>query len=321
MLTYLKYLLKRLGSSILTFLIVSVFIFILMELAPGDPAQMILGVNYTQQQYTDKVAELGLDQPGVVRYLEWLGSYVKGDMGTSYYNNENVTQSVISHLLPTLYLATASMIVIMLIAIPLGIFSAKHKNSPIDGTIVSLSLLGISIPTFLLSIVLIFFFGVTLNILPTSGYFPLEDGVGKSLRYMVLPVLSLSILNIAYITRMTRSAMLDVLGTDYIKTAKAKGLKGTLIFYKHALKNSFNTILTVLGQTYGGLIAGAAVVEMIFNIPGIGQLLISVVGKRDYPTILGIVMTICLIFIIINLVVDLLYGVFDPRVKITSKAK
>lgn len=317
-----KYLIKRIASSILTFILVSFVVYLLID-TTSDPAKQVLGTDYTEEQYQAKLVEFGLDEPFLLRYVKWLGNFVTGDMGHSFTEKSEagiVFDQVISGLKPTLALATISIIVVLAIALPLGIFAAKHRNGIGDGAVISISLLGISIPVFVLCALFLFIFAAKLKVLPVAGYKPpSEYGFAEFIKYMILPVLSLSILNVAYVTRMTRSAMLDVLGTDYIKTAKAKGLKPGPIFYKHALKNAFNIILTVIGQTYGSMLAGAAVVEMFYNIPGMGVLLIKYINKSDYNMILGFVMTICLIFIIINLVTDFLYGVFDPRVRITGK--
>ena len=318
-----KYLLKRLGTSIITFVLVSFVVYFLID-ATGDPARQALGTDYTEEQYQAKLEEYGLDAPFLARYGTWLILFVMGDMGQSFIDKGEtgvVAKQVISGLGPTFALASISMVVVLVIAIPLGIFAAKHKNGVGDGAVVSASLLGISVPVFVLCAVLMFIFAAKWKVLPVAGYrSPLEGGAGEFIRYMILPVASLSVLNIAYVTRMTRSAMLDVLGTDYIKSAKAKGLRQSKVFYKHALKNAFNVILTVIGQTFASMLAGAAVVETFFNIPGMGVLLIKYINKSDYNMILGFVMTICLIFIVINLVVDLLYGVFDPRVRVAGKA-
>jgi peptide/nickel transport system permease protein len=219
-------------------------------------------------------------------------------------------------------LAVWAQLLAIVIALPLGIFAARKKGKIADSSVIMVSLLGISTPSFLLSLLLVILFSVNLKWLPVAGYKPLgEFGLVTHLKYIILPVISLAMMQAAMLTRMTRAAMIDVLNNDYIKTAKAKGVKEWIILYKHALKNAMIPILTTIGQTFATLLSGAAVVETVFGIPGVGQLIVSSVTKRDYPVIQGIVLIISLIYILLNFVIDLLYGVIDPRIRITGKAK
>ncbi|RJS59350.1 ABC transporter permease [Bacillus sp. PK3_68] len=310
------YLLKRVVSLIPVLFVVSIVIFLILHLTPGDPASVILGQEATKQQVNELREKLGLNLPLYQQYLHWITGVFRGDLGTSYFMNESVTQSILSHLKPTLSLAILGELVALLLAIPIGIKAAKHRGSAIDQSMMSLSLLGLSIPVFLFSLFLILLFGVGLKWLPVAGYQPLSSGLWNHLKYLILPATSLGIIQAALIARMTRSSMLEVLNTNYIKTARAKGVKERNVIYKHALRNAFLPILTIIGQSIGFLIAGAVITETIFNIPGIGQLTINSVTRRDYTVIQGVVLFVTLTYVFVNLIIDLLYGVIDPRVRL-----
>lgn len=316
-----KYLCKRLISVVFTLLILSVFIFSIIHLTPGDPARTMLGSDATQESVDALRTQLGLDRPLVQQYISWVGNALQGNLGQSYFRNEPVLAAIGEHLGPTLALSVWAQLLATLIAIPAGIIAAKHRGKAIDSTVIACSLIGISLPSFLLSMFLVIIFGINLGWLPPSGYKDLSAGLGQHLRYIVLPVVALACMQAALLTRMTRSSMIDVINTDYIKTARAKGVKERIIFGKHAFRNALNPILTTIGQSFGTLISGAAVIETVFNIPGIGQLVVNSVLKRDYPVIQGVVLVASLIYVVINLAVDLLYGVVDPRVRVTGKAK
>ena len=313
-----KYLLKRLGTSIITFVLVSFVVYFLID-ATGDPARQALGTDYTEEQYQAKLEEYGLDAPFLARYGTWLIHFVMGDMGQSFIDKGEtgvVAKQVISGLGPTFALASISMVVVLVIAIPLGIFAAKHKNGVGDGAVVSASLLGISVPVFVLCAVLMFIFAAKWKVLPVAGYrLPLEGGAGEFIRYMILPVASLSVLNIAYVTRMTRSAMLDVLGTDYIKSAKAKGLRQSKVFYKHALKNALLPVITSMGMTFGAGLGGAVIVETVFGMPGVGMLIVNSIRQKDTPTVMAATLFLAFLFCLVMLIVDILYAYIDPRIK------
>lgn len=317
----INYLWKRLLSVLSVVFILSVFIFALIYMTPGDPARIILGVTATEEQVQTLHAEMGLDEPLYTQYLSWIAGIFHGDWGHSYYRDEQVLDSILDHLGPTMALSILAQIIAILIAIPAGVASAKNRGNHKDGIIVTASLLGLSLPSFLLSLFLILIFGVNLNLLPVAGYKPLSAGLWLHLRYLIMPAVALGAMQAALITRMTRSSMLEILHTDYIRAARAKGVKKKTILYAHALRNAFNPILTVIGQTFGTLISGAAVVETVFNIPGIGQLLVSSVLDRDYSIVQGVVLMITLIYVFINFAIDLLYGVIDPRIRITGESR
>ena len=311
----LKYTLKRIFSLLPVLIVVSVVIFALIHLTPGEPASVILGPEATPEQVQELRKQLGLDRPIHTQYISWVQGVLQGDFGTSYFMREPVTKSIMDHLKPTISVATLGMIVSLIIAIPIGIAAANRRGTLTDQTIMGFSLLGMSIPSFLLGLLLILFFGVRLGVLPVAGYQPLSSGLWNHLKYLIMPAISLGSIQAALIARMTRTSMLEVLNMNYIKTARSKGVRDRKIVYKHALRNAFLPILTVIGSTLGTLMAGAVVTETIFNIPGIGQLIINSVERRDYAVIQGVVLFITLIYVILNLIIDLLYGLIDPRVR------
>lgn len=317
--TLLSYILKRILSLIPVLFVVSLVIFMLIHITPGDPATVILGQEATEESLAELRAELGFDRPVYEQYIHWISSVLQGDFGTSYFMKEPVLQSIQEHLKPTISLAILAQIISLLIAIPLGIAAANRRGSLMDQSIMGGSLLGMSIPSFLLGLFLILFFGVKLGWLPVAGYQPLSAGLWTHLKYLIMPAISLGAIQAALIARMTRTSMLDVLNTNFIKTARAKGVKNRHIVYRHALRNAFLPILTVIGQTFGSLVAGAVVTETIFNIPGIGQMIINSVERRDYAVIQGVVLFVTLAYVFINLLIDLLYVVIDPRVRLDRK--
>lgn len=315
----LDYIIKRILSLIPVLFVVSVVIFLIIHITPGDPASIILGQEATQEQIDALREQLGLNQPVYEQYLSWVGGVFKGDFGTSIFMKQSVLSAIFEHLQPTLSLAILAQVISLFIAIPLGIAAANRRGSLADSSIMGVSLMGMSIPSFLLGLFLLLLFGVQLGWLPVAGYKPLSEGFITHLKYLIMPAISLGAIQAALIARMTRTSMLEVLNTNYIKTARAKGVKNRKIVYQHALRNAFLPILTVIGQTFGTLIAGAVVTETIFNIPGIGQLIINSVERRDYAVIQGVVLFVTFAYVFLNLLIDLLYGIIDPRVRLDKK--
>jgi len=315
------YILKRLLSMLPILAVVAVVVFLIVHLTPGDPAAVMLGDEAGEKEIAELRAQLGLDLPLVVQFFHWLANVVQGDLGRSYFSDVPVTQAFWEHLGPTVSVAIMAQIIAILIAIPIGIVAARRRGTMIDQAVMGVSLFGISVPSFLLGLFLILLFAVQLKWLPVAGYKPLSQGVWNHVRYLILPALALGFMQAALIARMTRSSMLDIIADPYIKTARAKGLKERIVIYKHALRNAFIPILTVIGETFGGLVTGAAVVETVFNIPGIGQLIISSVERRDYAVIQGTVLLITVTYVLLNLLIDLLYGIVDPRVRLNRKER
>lgn len=300
-------------------LVVAIVVFFLIHLTPGDPAAMILGPDALPEDIAALRVELGLDLPLYQQFFSWFDGLLKGDLGNSLFLDMPVLTAFMSHLGPTLSLAILAQLISIGIAIPFGIIAATKRGKALDRFFMVFALLGISIPSFLLGLLLILLFAVKLHWLPAAGYQPLDTGLWNHLKFLLLPAITLGAIQAALIARMTRSSMLDILGMNYIKTAHAKGVKERVIIYKHALRNAFIPILTVIGQSFGTLVAGAVVTEVVFNIPGIGQLIVNAIQRRDYVLIQGTVLLIAATYVLINLLVDLLYGIVDPRIKLNRE--
>ena len=314
-----KYILKRLLSMIPAVFVVSVVIFLIIHLTPGDPAAVMLGDQADPEAIAALREALGLNDPLPVQYLRWLGGVLQGDLGQSLYSDESMVSMLLSHLGPTLSLTVFALAISLIVAVPLGILAARKRGALADNAISVFSMIGISMPSFLLGLLLMFVFAVTLRWLPAAGYKTLaEDGMAEHLRYLVMPAIALGFMEAGLILRMTRSSMLEVLGSDYIRMAKAKGEKSLAITCKHAFKNALIPIVTTVGQTFMGLLSGATVVESIFNIPGIGKMTITAVQQRDYEVVQAVVLFLSMINIVVCLVIDLIYAAIDPRVRLSA---
>ncbi len=315
----LQYLFKRLLSLIPVMFVVSIAIFLIIYITPGDPASSILGLEATQQEIEELNEKMGFNEPIHKQYINWIGNVLHGDLGDSIFMKQPVTQAIKEHFSPTLSLALIAQIIAIILAVPFGIIAAYKRGSILDTFLMSISLLGMAIPGFLLGLFLMLFFSVKLKLLPVAGYRPLSIGMWAHLRYLILPGISLGAVQAALITRMTRSSMLDVLYLNYIKTARSKGIREISVLLKHALKNAALPILTIVGQSFGTLVTGAVVIESLFNIPGIGQLIMNAIERRDVAVIQGVVLFVTFIYVGVNLIVDLLYGVFDPRIRLDRR--
>jgi len=314
-----KYILKRLLSMIPAVFVVSVVIFLIIHLTPGDPAAVMLGDQADPEAIAALREALGLNDPLPVQYLRWLGGVLQGDLGQSLYSDESMISMLLSHLGPTLSLTVFALAISLIVAVPLGILAARKRGALADNAISVFSMIGISMPSFLLGLLLMLVFAVTLRWLPAAGYKTLaEDGMAEHLRYLVMPSIALGFMEAGLILRMTRSSMLEVLGSDYIRMAKAKGEKSLAITCKHAFKNALIPIVTTVGQTFMGLLSGATVVESIFNIPGIGKMTITAVQQRDYEVVQAVVLFVSMINIVVCLVIDLIYAAIDPRVRLSA---
>ena len=314
-----KYILKRLLSMIPAVFVVSVVIFLIIHLTPGDPAAVMLGDQADPEAIAALHEALGLNDPLPVQYLRWLGGVLRGDLGQSLYSDESMVSMLLNHLGPTLSLTVFALAISLIVAVPLGILAARKRGALADNAISVFSMIGISMPSFLLGLLLMLVFAVTLRWLPAAGYKTLaEDGMAEHLRYLVMPAIALGFMEAGLILRMTRSSMLEVLGSDYIRMAKAKGEKSLAITCKHALKNALIPIVTTVGQTFMGLLSGATVVESIFNIPGIGKMTITAVQQRDYEVVQAVVLFLSMINIVVCLVIDLIYAAIDPRVRLSA---
>ncbi len=311
----LAYLLGRLFALLPVLLVVAAVVFLLIHLTPGDPARVLLGQDATAAQVAALRHELGLDRSLPVQFVLWLGRAVRGDLGLSFFLHAPVTTDILAHAGPTVVLSLMGLSVALLIGIPVGVVSAVFRNSWLDQTSLALAMLGAAVPSFWLGLSLIVLFAVNLGWFPSSGYRPPAVGLGLSLYYLILPALALGLPNSSLIIRFTRSSLLDVINNDYIRTARAKGLGQRSVIFRHAFRNAMVPILTVVGLTFAALMGGAVVTETVFSLPGIGQLVVSSVLRRDYPVIQGVVLTVATVYVLINLLVDLLYFVVDPRVR------
>jgi peptide/nickel transport system permease protein len=309
------YLLRRVLAVIPVMLIVATVAFVLIHLAPGDPASVIAGPYAAPEDVAKLRHQLGLDEPLPVQLVRWYGRLLRGDLGDSIFLRRPVVEAVLERLEPTLLLTAWATLIAVLIGVPAGIVSARYHNSVVDQSFMGLALLGLSIPNFLLGLLMILVFGVWLGWLPVAGYVPLETGFWVNARSLLMPSVSLGIVQSALIARITRSSMLDVLREQYILSGRAKGLDERTVVYKHALKNAIIPTLTVIGITFAILIGGAVVIETVFNIPGLGRLIISAVLRRDYPVIQGVVLLIAVAYTVVNLLVDLAYLAIDPRIR------
>ena len=311
----LKYTLKRIAAMIPVMLIISAVVFLIIYLTPGDPASSMLGLEASQDQIERVNESLGLNQPLPERYLSWMAGVLTGDLGDSYFMHMPVTQAIAEHFAPTLSLAILAQLIALLIALPCGIVAALRHGSRTDMALRVVALLGVAIPGFLMALLLMWIFAVTLRVFPVAGYASLSKGLGAHLRYLALPAISLGCVQAALLMRMTRASVIEAMQLDCVKTARAKGVSETRVVLLHALRNAALPILTSVGYSFGALLTGAVVTEAIFNIPGLGQLVTSSIERRDYPVIQGVLLVIALLNSVVNLVVDLSYGAFDPRAR------
>jgi peptide/nickel transport system permease protein len=309
------YLLRRILAVIPVMIIVATLAFVLIHMAPGDPASVIAGPYAAPDDVAKLRRQLGLDEPLPMQLVHWYGRLLMGNLGDSIFLRRPVTEAVLERLEPTLLLTTWGTLIAVLIGVPAGIVSARYHNSVVDQSLMGLALVGLSIPNFLLGLLMILVFGVWLGWLPVAGYVPLEEGLWRNARSLLMPSISLGLVQSALIARITRSSMLDVLREQFIVSGRAKGLDERTVVYKHALKNAIIPTLTVIGITFALLVGGAVVIETVFNIPGLGRLIISAVLRRDYPVIQGVVLLIAVTYTVINLLVDLAYLVIDPRIR------
>lgn len=311
----LAYTLRRVLSAIPVMVTVAVFVFLLLRLTPGDPAAIIAGDMATPEQLEKIRTSLGLDKPLLVQFFSWIMLLIQGDLGTSLISNTPVTGMIAKHIEPTISLALMTIVLSIVIAVPLGVLAAWRHGTWIDYAVMSLSVIGFSVPVFVIGYILIQFFAIDMKWVPVQGFRSITKGVGPFLERAVLPSLTLSSIYIALIARMTRASMLDVLGEDYIRTARAKGLSENIVLFRHALRNAAVPVLTIIGTGFALLISGVVVTESVFNIPGIGRLTVDAILARDYPVIQGMILLTSGIYVLLNLLIDLSYSFFDPRIR------
>ena len=309
------YILRRLGATFIVMAVVALVVFSLLFLTPGDPAAVIAGDIATDEDIKNIRAKLGLDEPFLVQFGGWIWRLAHGDLGTSIFTNLPVTTLIGQRVQPTVSLTLCTLIVAVSIAVPLGVIAAARAGTWADRLVMGFSVLGFSVPVFVLAYMLIIVFSVHLHWLPVQGYRPIGEGWWPWLSHLILPSIALGTVYMALIARITRAAMLDVLSQDYIRTANAKGLAPRAVLTRHALKNAGVPIITVIGIGIALLISGAIVTETVFAIPGIGRLTVDAILRRDYPIIQGVILLFSAVYVLINLMVDLSYRLFDPRIR------
>ncbi|GAA1115168.1 ABC transporter permease [Arthrobacter flavus] len=315
--TLLYFLLRRLGHTALVLVGVMVVVFTLVHLVPGDPVRVALGTRYTEESYNALRAASGLDQPLLVQFFSYVGNAITGNLGVSFRNGDPVTQVLLARLPATLSLAIAGMVVALLIAVPLGLYAALNEGKTSDGIIRAVSQFGVSVPDFWMGLLLIILFSSVLGWLPPSGYVPLtEDPLGWLSR-VTLPAVTVGLVAGSIMTRYIRAAVLDVMGASYIRTARSKGLKRNVVIGRHIVRNALVPVLTIGGIQMATMLGGLIVVEVVFAWPGLGRLVFDAVAARDYAVIQGAVLLIAAMFLLINLIVDLLYAVADPRIRVS----
>ena len=311
----LRFLARRLAATIPVLAIVAVLVFLMLRLTPGDPAAILAGDAANDEQIARIRAGLGLDRPIPVQFAIWAGHLLQGDLGESFYYKTQVTTLIAQRLEPTLSLAASTILVAVLVAVPLGVLAAWRFGGWLDRALMGFSVLGFSIPVFVLAYILIWIVSLKLGWLPVQGYQRLADGIGPWLRHLILPSLTLSVIYIALIARVTRASVLETLGEDYIRTARAKGLPEAKVLVRHALANAAVPIATIIGIGIALLIGGVVVTESVYAIPGLGRLTVDAVLARDFPTIQGVILLFSFAYVAVNLLVDLSYVFFDPRIR------
>ena len=311
----LAFIVRRLASTVLVMGLVGVFIFLLLHLSPGDPAAIIAGDNATPEQIEAIRTGLGLNDPLLLQFVRWAARVLGGDLGISIFSNVPVSTLIGQRIWPTLSLALTTIVLAVTLAIAAGVLAAWKAGGWIDRLVMLLSVLSFSMPVFVVGYLLIYLFAVELRWLPVQGYAALTEGLWPWLRHLILPSIALGLAYVALIARITRTSMLDVLAEDYMRTARAKGVATGPMLLKHALKNAGVPIITIIGIGIALLIGGVVVTETVFNIPGIGRLVVDAIAKRDYPIIQGVILLFSGVYVIVNLLVDLSYTLLDPRIR------
>lgn len=310
------YIIRRLLQLIPALIAASILVFLIITLAPGDPAAMRLGTEATEEQIAQERQRLGLDQPLPVRYAIWLSDVAQLNFGRSVYTNRPVSQLIAEAFPKTVQLSLTALVLSVAVGLPMGALAALRQDKPTDTIITGFNALGLAIPAFWLGILMILIFSVQLHWLPPSGAGDPKAGYISNLRYLVMPVLTIAVSNLSVFSRFMRTSMIDILSEDFIRTAKSKGLGQRVVVSRHALKNALIPVVTIIGIQFGRLLGGAVITESIFAYPGIGRLTVTAILNRDYPVVQATLMLVVLIFLIANVVVDLLYGTLDPRVRI-----
>jgi len=309
------YIARRLLATIPVVTVVAIFVFLLLRLSGGDPAAVIAGDSATTQQVQEIRLKLGLERPIVEQFVIWVGRILRGDFGESYFFKKTVAELIRDRLEPTVALAICTLILAVAMAVPLGVVAAVRRGTWIDRTVMGFSVLGFSVPVFVIGYAFIYLFAIELGWLPVQGYQRLAEGFWGFLERLILPSVTLAVIYVALIARITRASVLEVLGADHVRTARAKGLGSASVLLRHVLRNAAVPIVTVIGLGVALLIGGVVVTESVYGIPGLGRLTVDAVLARDYPTIQAVVLLFSVVYVMINLVVDLTYTLLDPRIR------
>src|SRR5476649_41616 len=306
---------RRLVAIIPVLAVVAIFVFLMLRLTPGDPAAVIAGDNATSDQIADIREKLGLNLPIWQQFLIWIGNILRGDFGESFFFKKTVTELIAQRIEPTLALAVCTLVLAVTTAVPLGVIAAYRHGSLIDRFVMGFSVLGFSVPVFVIGYCLIYVFAIDLGWLPVQGYVRIGVDFGGFIERMILPSVTLAVVYIALIARITRASVLEVLNEDYIRTARAKGLSNRVVLMRHALRNAGVPILTVIGIGIALLIGGAVVTESVYGLPGLGRLTVEAVLSRDFPTIQAVILMFSVVYVVVNLLIDISYTLFDPRIR------
>ena len=309
------YIARRLLATIPVMTVVAILVFLLLRLSGGDPAAVIAGDSATTQQVQEIRLKLGLERPIGEQFVIWVGRILRGDFGESYFFKKTVAELIRDRLEPTVALAICTLVLAVAMAVPLGVVAAVKRGTWIDRTVMGFSVLGFSVPVFVIAYALIYLFAIELGWLPVQGYQRLREGFWGFLERLILPSVTLAVIYVALIARITRASVLEVLGADHVRTARAKGLGSTNVLVRHVLRNAAVPIVTVIGLGVALLIGGVVVTESVYGIPGLGRLTVDAVLARDYPTIQAVVLLFSVVYVMINLIVDLTYTLLDPRIR------
>lgn len=312
------YIIRRIINMIPTLFIVAVIVFLITRMIPGNPAAAMLGPQASVNDVKELTQQLGLNEPLYLQFLQYIGDILKGDFGTSLAYNQPIVDLIMDRFPNTVVLAISALLIALMIGVPAGMISASKQNSLVDYSVMVVSLIGVSMPVFWLGVMLVLFFSVNLGWFPATGMGSIDEGFINYVKHLVLPSITLATIPMATFARITRSSMLEVVSRDYIKTARSKGISEFLVICKHAFKNALTPLLTVLGLQISLMLGGAVLTETIFSWPGMGLLIIDAIEKRDYVVVQGAVLFIAMIFVIVNLVVDLLYKAVNPRINYSS---
>ena len=309
------YILKRLGIGILTLVFASMIVFAVLEIVPGDPARLMLGMNATEDAIAALREQMGLNQPLAVRYITWLGGFVVGDLGRSYTYSVPVLDLVADRVAVSLPLAVIALVLSTLVAVPVGIFSAARRGRFADTVAMGTAQLGVAVPNFWFALILVYVFAVWLRLVPAGGFPGWAGGIWPALKALILPAIALALPQAAILARVTRSALIEVMGEDFIRTARAKGLPAGRVLWTHALRNALIPVLTILGLQFAFLLAGTIIIENVFYLPGLGRLVFQAITQRDLIVVESVVMLLVASVIVVNLLVDLSYAAVDPRLR------